>query len=131
MLDKQAIFNTVTKHLLTQKSVSANQCLDDPNDTDCCYRTDDGMKCALGCLIKDELYAPEIEGSIPSQNLENRVNILLAQSIGVDVRDICSNIEFFIKLQNIHDQKPVQEWKGYLLDFANTNGLNSYVVNQF
>ena len=53
-MDKQAIFNKVVQHLRAQKSQAIDV-------LGCLYRTEDGKKCAIGCLIPDELYTPNIE----------------------------------------------------------------------
>jgi hypothetical protein len=46
-------------HLATQKARAWSE----DNGT-CGYRTETGLMCAVGCLIPDELYDPEIEGDI-------------------------------------------------------------------
>ena len=51
----QAVFDKVVKHLLTQKRRSESK-------RGCAYRGEDGAMCAVGCLISDKAYDPEIEG---------------------------------------------------------------------
>ncbi len=51
----QAVFDKVVKHLLTQKRRSEGK-------QGCAYRGKDGDMCAVGCLISDKAYDPEIEG---------------------------------------------------------------------
>ena len=55
-LSKQEIFDRVAIHLMTQGHPAVNE------DGDCRYRGERGTSCAVGCLIPDELYDPEIEG---------------------------------------------------------------------
>lgn len=55
-MTKQEIFNTVATHLFTQ-GVRASS----PDGDFCFYRAPDGKKCAVGCLIPDELYKPDME----------------------------------------------------------------------
>ncbi len=35
-------------------------------DDTCAYRSPDGKKCAVGILIKDEFYGPDLEGALVS-----------------------------------------------------------------
>ena len=74
-MKKQEIFDTVAAHLIKQKRRSA--------DKHGCwvYHGVDNLKCAVGCLIPDEIYTPEMEGknifalikegAIPSFSLDN------------------------------------------------------------
>ena len=56
----QEIFDKVAAHLLKQGRPAREE--------DCCrYRTTDGLSCAVGCLIPDELYSPSFEGSNASK----------------------------------------------------------------
>lgn len=48
---------TIRDHLTKQKARAVL-----PNGQSCVYRDEDGNKCAIGCLIPDELYTPEVEG---------------------------------------------------------------------
>jgi hypothetical protein len=88
-MNKQEIFDKVATHLFTQgeramefsKMYSFEQC---------CYRTKDGHMCAVGCLITEEEYSPDLEG------------------LGID--EIASKLERFIPhqellraLQLVHD----------------------------
>ena len=53
---KQQVFNTVAKHLLTQKKKSIK-------DGTCRYRYRN-LSCAVGCLIPKEEYSPKLEGIV-------------------------------------------------------------------
>lgn len=53
--DSQAVFNTVAEHLLRQGRKSLDNFA-------CAYRGENGAKCAVGVVIPDTLYEPEIEG---------------------------------------------------------------------
>ncbi len=55
--NKQA-FETVKNHLLTQNEKATTH-----NGLSCRYRGDDGLKCAIGCLIPDDQYDPTLEGN--------------------------------------------------------------------
>lgn len=54
-MDKQTIFDTVVRHLGRQGHPAMN------GAGRCVYRAPDGSKCAVGCLIPDELYRPEMD----------------------------------------------------------------------
>jgi hypothetical protein len=56
-MNKQKVFNKVTKHLLTQDEQSIGE------DNTCLYRSPKGLKCAIGCLIKDKFYTKELESN--------------------------------------------------------------------
>lgn len=55
-MKKQEVFNTVLRHLakMTDQAVDGAAC---------CYRTPEGNSCAVGCLINDDEYNPDMEGS--------------------------------------------------------------------
>jgi len=52
----QELFNTIAEHLMKQNAQSINE------DGNCLYKDAEGRKCAVGCLIPDDLYDAEIEG---------------------------------------------------------------------
>jgi hypothetical protein len=56
MLDKQKTFDTVLAHLRRQGRPALNK-------EGCRYRTSDGLMCAVGCLIPDARYSPDIENT--------------------------------------------------------------------
>lgn len=56
---KQEILTTVVTKLREQNAPSIDK------DDNCVYRGPGGRRCALGWLIPDELYKPEIEGTFP------------------------------------------------------------------
>lgn len=53
-MNEQEIFDTVLDHLAKQKKRSVQ-------GSSCVYRSQTGLKCAVGCLIPDELYVPTME----------------------------------------------------------------------
>lgn len=57
----QDIFDRVSEHLLKQGRAAINPTPHTPSMT-CVYRAPNGDKCAVGCLIPDELYRPDFEG---------------------------------------------------------------------
>lgn len=126
MMTKQEIFNTVCKHLIDQGQTSKG------DDYYCAYRGDNGLKCAVGCLIKDECYSPTLEGSSVLQALV--VRALVCSSV-VDEPDneddeddeasLTPEIMLLRKLQSVHDNIEPIYWPEHLLTIARHNGLTS------
>lgn len=98
----QEVFDTVYKHLMTQKAQSL-----DFEELNCKYRGEDGMKCAIGCLIKDEEYRPEME--------EKTVLKMLAYARTVGIKTLADRLEphaiLLERLQTIHDRRDEEEWR--------------------
>lgn len=94
---QQEIFDIVSKHLLTQntQSVFGGGAL-------CAYRGSQGRKCAIGVLISDEDYKPEMEGM--------RVSAVLNEFSAV--ADKLKDVSTFLlgELQRIHDTKLSEQW---------------------
>lgn len=62
-LDEKQIMRKVMKHFAKQKHRAMAQASAPFEDSAVCrYRTEDGEMCAIGCLIPDDQYYPEIEG---------------------------------------------------------------------
>lgn len=56
-MTNQEAFDKIVRHLFSMKHRSLR-----PGDgEECVYRSEDGNKCAIGCLIPDELYNPSFE----------------------------------------------------------------------
>lgn len=97
------VFNIVEKHLLEQNEKSY---LCDDEDRSCAYRSERGLKCAVGCLFTDEAYDPAIEGKGILH--DERVQAVLEESLG-----FCPWPELLgllDDLQGIHDNLNVEEW---------------------
>lgn len=117
-LDKQAVYNQVRDHLLAQNKRS-EQFSPQNNETMCAYRGQDGLKCAVGVLIKDEYFRPTIN----SLNLESpQVLIALEDSLGLP--GISNDEIYFLNgLQTIHDLDCPTAWKTKLTEFALSHSL--------
>ena len=106
----QVVFDMVVKHLLTQKRRSEGK-------RGCAYRGKDGDMCAVGCLISDKAYDPEIEGfSISHLGVREE----LAES-GVPIYSKMNIL--LIYLQYIHDKCPIGLWKTYMQNLAKQHNL--------
>lgn len=88
-MTKQQIFDKVATHLLTQRQVSRD-------GVQCIYRADNGFRCAIGCLIPDDKYKPNMEGQAIKPLLEQHKD-LLGFPIGP------RNLKLLKDLQQIHD----------------------------
>lgn len=111
-MDKQLVYDMVRDHLMNQyeKSMSISSV-----GSSCAYRGEKGLMCAIGCLIPDELYSPDIEGTSTHD-----LPVSVLDAIGVDDD---TDVLFLSGLQDIHDSSIVPSWPSALYDFAIRNGL--------
>ena len=104
----QAVFDFVVNHLLKQNAQAMI-------DNRCLYRTSDGLKCAVGCLIKDNEY---------NLNMERRPIPRLP--------DLNNHFTLLRDLQIMHDCQMPSKWPAYLQNLASEHGLiyNSPTMNE-
>ena len=103
MYSLQEAFDKIVEHSkLQQKSVKASG----TSGPLCRYRGDNGAKCFVGCLIKDEDYTSTFE--------EDTLTTVLVSLNLVDDKDRVA----IQRLQNIHDQHAPSEWERELRMFA-------------
>lgn len=112
MISNQEAFDKVARHLLTQKRKSIG------SKGGCCYRTNEGLRCAIGCLIPDELYDRRLEGFYVSELRELLRKIINNPHMGL-----------LSELQHIHDQREVEDWEPLLRDVAVKFKLSTEVLN--
>lgn len=106
----------VTNHLLTQNKQARTRG-HSVNGNGCAYRSDDGLTCAIGCLITDEEYHTGLENCDVG---EDSVRTALENSLGV--RTLSQHaLDTFAQLQNIHDTLRPAQWEHVLhdLDYRN------------
>lgn len=116
-MNKAEIFEKVQTHLLAQKCRSAGINPQTENFI-CLYRGPEGLMCAAGCLIPDELYDPSMEGC---NCQEGAVAKALIQA-GVDMSD--GTIAMMVdSLQDMHDRVPPLKWADALKEKARYYGL--------
>lgn len=115
----QEIFDTVASHLLTQNQRSVGywvKCEDSEesffNDTSCAYRGQNGLKCAVGVLISDQDYSPQIEG-------ESIRCLMGTYQPNLDhlKREVIRTLQF------IHDNHSPKDWGAKLKHVAKTYNL--------
>jgi hypothetical protein len=106
-LTNQQIFNRVAKHLLEQNEKSF-----DPETDSCVYRSPDGLMCAAGCLIPPHVLVPE---NVYFEQLPSAVH----EESGVAQQ----SLDLVGRLQNVHDEWPVNKWRIGLAEVADDFGL--------
>ena len=92
-MNMQETYFKVRNHLLTQgrRAKIYDQCR---------YRAPNGDKCAIGCLIPDDKYDPNMEGHLIS------CSPLIQDAIGASE----DHIDFLTDLQRVHDFSNPSEW---------------------
>lgn len=110
-MNTQEAFTTAARHLLTQKERAIKSNFNNLLVSMCAYRGEDGKKCAVGCLIPDELYLKEMEGW-PVRRL-----VIDFPSIASLFKDV--DVSLLKKLQFLHDD-PIEtpHWSIQLRHFA-------------
>jgi hypothetical protein len=106
----QEIFDRVSAHLLQQNKPAME-------GGKCCYRTSEGLSCAVGCLIAPEVYSEGLEGQG-----------VVALDLRAALRDsgiepTYKTITLLSDLQNLHDATPPQDWPAELPKIAAHHGL--------
>lgn len=109
----QEVFDQVARHLLTQ---NARSVMEGAWRSKCAYRSDDGLKCAAGCLIDDAEYKPVMDGLSEGSAWENMVSEGLAPDVHVDL---------ISDLQDIHDGYEPGAWFDELAMLAESKGLST------
>lgn len=110
----QELYSKVRRHLLRQnaRATIGNSCGQ--------YLTDDGKKCAVGCLIKSKFYSEGFEGLGADEPLVCRA---VQKSLGA--RLTARQKELLLGLQEIHDVMPVEKWRAELDWLAAEYGLKA------
>src|SRR5688572_9122307 len=105
-MTNQEIYDAVKAHLLAQGKRAA---VSDLPGSSCAYRGQNGTKCAVGCLIPDDEYSPEIEGLSVSSPQPEMSGLMEFLGFTREQREgILSN------LQVIHDGRLPSEWPAAL-----------------
>jgi hypothetical protein len=88
----EEVFEYIKHHLLTQMK----KCVDDKGL--CLYRNEQGLKCAAGCLIPDDMYNSNFE-------YEKWSALVRQQFAPADHKQLIQ------RMQYIHDDTPVSDWE--------------------
>lgn len=112
-ISKQETFNLIATHLMNQEIKSISE------TGSCKYYGPDELKCAIGCLIPEELYSKELEGQSvrsliqSSELLHNELAIILKKH----------DIRLLVALQDIHDGVAPRLWREALIAKAKSQNL--------
>jgi len=115
-MTRQEMFDTAAKHLLTQRTRSVSE-----DGNYCNYRGPQGRMCAIGPMIPDEKYSPDMEGWEVG-------NGVVWNAMGLDSDDRGDLETLARKLQHIHDALAPTAWPYKLLDLALEYNLNTAMV---
>lgn len=116
-MNSQEIFDKVAEHLLTQNCRSVKK--DALGMYPCVYRTTEGLKCAIGCLIPEELYDPLMEG-LPVETLLRGF---------IELREYVPEVSLAKSLQTVHDLHPPEAWRDELKSVAWQYRLSTVVLD--
>lgn len=112
-MTNQQIIDRVAIHLLKQnKRAGIRDKRFEPTGVQCQYRSSDGSKCAVGCLIPDDKYDPEIENTPASVLGYDGLS-----KLGIELEDP-NGMSFVSELQTIHDCRDVFSWRFCLTQLA-------------
>lgn len=106
--DAQQLFTTAATHMLQQGKKSTKR-----HTTSCLYRGPDGLKCAVGVLITDEEYKPEMEEKTVWELCDDD---LLPERLRPHAQMLRS-------LQRIHDDSKVEHWAEGIQSLAAAHGF--------
>jgi hypothetical protein len=123
-MNKQQIFDKVARHLLKQnaKSRVVETGPDSDETVHCKYRGPDGLMCAVGCLIPDDLYDPKMEG----RRAHAILGSLFFDRTGISREDM----GLLEALQSIHDNTSVRDWPGHLRNLAESERIDDAVLDE-
>lgn len=115
-MTNQELFDKVANHLLTQGIPSMRDLPDESGHIRqrCAYRGDNGTKCAVGCLIPDDQYDPNME-TLPVKTL------LKVQPNALGFQPTPEQINVLADLQTLHDICPSSQWPTLLKEWAQEN----------
>jgi len=141
-LTTQEIYNRVAKHLLAQGGRSQSR--DDDGDLVCAYRGANHTSCAVGCLIPDEVYTPDIEGgsvtAIAVLEVLVKADVLAAGVLslpryngggsreGISRDDAPLEVTLLDLLQRMHDNDEAVHWREELQRISRGLNLDATVL---
>lgn len=112
-MDAQEIFDKVATHLLKQGRRSLTE------TGSCAYRGVNGAMCAVGCLIPNHHYSPEMEGGTAE-------DLLIYH--GEFLPELNPHVELLSDLQALHDEYEVELWPIALASVAKSHRLSADVL---
>lgn len=127
----QTFINRVAEHLLTQKKRAVKEDLSNGGES-CVYRTPEGLKCAIGCTFKDDMYTTVLEGKSIYQIMFEGINHIFGILDEKDlnkiksIKEMLGNVDLRLmrRAQVIHDIKQIEQWPEELRVLCLDNHLN-------
>lgn len=116
-MTRQEIFNKVATHLLTQNKKAMRPSV---MGSGCVYKTDAGLRCAIGCLIPDEHPGLDFDGDVGE--------LVLAHGDLKELFDWRNNVVLLEALQVVHDEQQPSTWILDLEAEAVNHGLSPRVL---
>jgi len=130
-MNRQKVFDKVANHLLEQFLQSWSN-----EKFDCVYFSDDGLKCAIGCLIDEKIYSKNLEGNAITNKIVQKALELSGIQLRTNKLGPCinpkyqSDLSFLGELQFIHDNNSPTRWRNLLCDFAKQCGLETSNIKE-
>lgn len=113
MRTAQQLFDTVVTHLRAQHARSQSA-----DTLTCLYRSPDNLKCAVGALIPDEVYAPDMECSL--YTLIFYKGALLTKELHAE---FSTHFDLLQRLQTTHDKVEIEDWENEFKNIAALSAL--------
>lgn len=114
----QQAFDKAAVHLLTQHEKSM---CNPKTYNGCAYRSEDGKKCAFGIFIPDSVYDIEMEGNSAGDIIDGYPEVKEQFVFGAGL--------FADRMQSIHDNFSVDNWKEELVEYAESHCLSTEVID--
>ena len=120
ILSTLEVYEKVRAHLLSQMEravVPSAYRMKDMSGAQCMYRTQEGLSCAIGCLIDDEHYIPVLEGcgidelvldELVLDEISDLRTALHKSGVDITINDMVSLLG---ALQRTHDTLPPKDWE--------------------
>lgn len=96
LTEAQDIFDYVAEHLIRQGRAAMMPSKLSLRETICAYRSEDGCSCAVGCLIADDEYSPNME----RMGIESLVHVFEGSPA---IQRFLPNKTLLSRLQGVHD----------------------------
>jgi hypothetical protein len=113
LLEEQELFNQIVSHLRSQNAICQRMLR--PGIPQCMYRSPDGLKCAVGCLIPDDEYVAVME--------DHDLYLVIDMLKSPLKEKLKRHTQLLIQMQLVHDSKPVSKWEAEFKGYATRNGL--------
>lgn len=122
-MNSQEIFDVVAAHLLKQNAHSTT------GRGDRAYRGEGGRQCAVGCLIPDDLYRPNLEGVSAMGLPDDVINYILGRRTDKDYNIAEARaVGLLRELQIVHDSSWPDVWRPVLRGVAHRYNLDASEV---